>query len=52
VNPFTDERAEATLDALLEPSDLRVDAVQPMDLFLHTLHVETVVRLTHSRIEG
>ena len=40
-NPATQARDLALLD-----SAYRVDAVQPVDMFPHTQHVENVVRLT------
>lgn len=39
-NPATQARDLALLDSLY-----RVDAVQPVDMFPHTQHVENVVRL-------
>jgi 23S rRNA (uracil1939-C5)-methyltransferase len=42
-NPQTQAR-----DLQLLGGEYRIDTVQPVDLFPHTDHVETVVRLTHS----
>jgi 23S rRNA (uracil1939-C5)-methyltransferase len=40
-NPATQARDLALLDV-----KYRVDAIQPVDMFPHTAHVENVVRLT------
>ena len=46
-NPATQARDLALLDA-----DYRVDAVQPVDMFPHTHHVENVVKLTRRLTKG
>ena len=48
-NPQTQARDLALLDAAA-PGAYRVDRIQPVDMFPHTDHVETVVRLT--RVSG
>ncbi len=48
-NPQTQARDLALLDAAA-PGAYRVDRIQPVDMFPHTDHVETVVRLT--RVAG
>lgn len=46
-NPATQARDLALLDAAY-----RVEAIQPVDMFPHTAHVENVVRLTLRDGEG
>jgi 23S rRNA (uracil1939-C5)-methyltransferase len=36
-------------DLALMASDYRIDCVQPVDLFPHTFHIESVVKLTRIR---